>query len=289
MRNYLIILLVVIVSGSFALAATAATLSLTTEYQTVGVGDSVVVNVELASPEEKVNAFSGQINFNSNFFSVTAIRDGEGVVPLWVERPVVKDQSVYFAGGIPGGLQGGDRSLFSLVLTAKQAGRALLSITEAEVYKNDGLGSRAELTIKPVTITVTNASQKITAPALVDEIAPEDFTATINLDQNFFDGQAFVTFLAQDKLSGIERYEYATSTGRRIGADAVWRTTSSPLLLGVTNPRYFVYIKAIDRAGNSLIVRAPANLPLWWYEKILVWIILIAVCVLFGWRRLVKK
>jgi hypothetical protein len=158
-----------------------------------------------------------------------------------------------------------------VVLTAKKAGQATLSFKNGQVLKNDGLGTAATLAINPLAVTVVAESKKITATTAADQEPPEAFAAQINHDNNFFDGLSFVTFLAQDKISGIDHYEFTTSTNRRIGESAVWQTTNSPLLLNKKSPHYFIYIKAVDRAGNVRIVRAPANLPLWWYEKILVW------------------
>jgi hypothetical protein len=275
--------------ASSVVLADAATFSLSAEHGAVGVGDSFKVVAELSSPDEKVNTFAGTLSFDPTVFTASIIRDGEGAVPLWIERPSIVDDGVRFVGAIPGGLQTSSRQLFSVVLTAKKAGQATLSFKNGQVLKNDGLGTAATLAINPLAVTVVAESKKITATTAADQEPPEAFAAQINHDNNFFDGLSFVTFLAQDKISGIDHYEFTTSTNRRIGESAVWQTTNSPLLLNKKSPHYFIYIKAVDRAGNVRIVRAPANLPLWWYEKILVWIILIAVCVLFGRRLLVKK
>ena len=110
-----------------------------------------------------------------------------------------------------------------------------------------------------------------------DTDPPELFTPEITSDSNVFDGRWFLVFAAQDKGSGVANY--AVHESRQIKSQIAtkdWNAAESPYLLNDQKLKSYIYIKAVDKAGNErFIVLPPKFAP--WYKKPIVDIILTLV------------
>ena len=58
-----------------------------------------------------------------------------------------------------------------------------------------------------------------------------------------------------------------------------WVSVESPYVLQDQELRSYVFMKAIDKAGNKRIVSLPPKYPLKWYEMYENWIIIIIIAV----------
>jgi len=85
-------------------------------------------------------------------------------------------------------------------------------------------------------------------------------------------------FVAQDKGSGIHHYELQENRKQKI-ENRKWEEAESPYVLKDQKLRSFIYVKAIDRVGNERIAMLPPRYPMRWYERPLVWGIIILLLV----------
>jgi hypothetical protein len=94
-----------------------------------------------------------------------------------------------------------------LLFEAEKDGNVPLSLLEATALRNDGAGTNEQLSIRNVEIIVKPGDSKVRRESLSDIEPPEDFAPIISSDQNLFEGKQVLVFAAQDKGSGIDRYE----------------------------------------------------------------------------------
>lgn len=232
--------------------AEAARLYLEAPVSEVGVGQRMEITLRLDTEGETVNALEGTIRV-PGFMSVEVIRDGDSLVALWSERPTVGVRhDIIFSGIIPGGWQGTGGLIFSFIAETESEGRDTIGIHDARVLLHDGEGTEIVMKLDSLTLRVDKA---IPLTTLVSEIEdrelPEAFTPLRARDPNIFEGQYFLVFVTQDKGSGIDRYEVQEVRTRLKDEEAgAWEIAESPYLLNDQSLRSFVYVRAIDRAGN---------------------------------------
>lgn len=123
------------------------TMSLSLANDKIAVGESVDVSVIISS-EVPVNAFTGEVLFDKNVFSVESISYNTEVADLWVTEPWYSkaDNTVYFAGGTtkPGGFVGED-SLLTITLKAANPGYVVTKLQNHRILLHDGFGTDATL------------------------------------------------------------------------------------------------------------------------------------------------
>lgn len=255
------------------------------------------VQALINTPDEHLNAFSGTIPLPNEIVSLKEIRDGNSIINLWVDRPSAQTNgSIIFSGITPGGFQGNHGKLFSFILEAKQAGPLTITTVEAQGLRNDGVGSKAELTVKPLDLQILKES-KITIPInleIMDHEPPEAFTLELGRDPTILDNAWFVVFATQDKGSGIDHYEIRETTRKfepnEMNAEpSAWSRAESPYVLTDQSLASYVYVKAVDKKGNQRVATLAAH-PVPWYTKYQIWIILLGIIfvLLLGgklWRR----
>lgn len=281
LKTYFISALVVLVLPQMVFAAQIFFESKTTQIQ---IGGKIEVNLFVNTEQESINAFEGNIAFPADILDLKEIRDGNTVVNFWIDpvrncvsNGVEKPDSICFSGITPGGFNGGKGLIFSAIFEAKQEGIAKFEINDARVLRNDGTGSAATLTVTPFEIAVfSGVSAEIpTLPEVKDHEPPESFAPEIAKDESIFDGERFVVFVTQDKASGIEHYEIKESRQKFFAILKKWLPAESPHVLTDQELRSFVWIKAVDKAGNQRITEIPPQNPLRWYENYENWIIIV--------------
>lgn len=237
--------------------------------QEVGVGATVEIGVFVNTQGESVNAFEGAVTYSADTLRFKEVLDGNSIVSLWIERPALSTEgAVTFSGIIPGGYNGEQGYLFSLVLETRQAGEAVIATTDDRILLNDGFGAEAALRRSPLTLTVSEEAPLPPFLLPFDEDPPEPFTPVVSQDPNIFDGAWFVAFTTADKGSGIDHYEVRESR-RLFGLFRIgdWRGAESPTVLKDQSRRSQVSVKAVDKAGHEQIATLPPPYPLPWYER----------------------
>lgn len=276
----------------FPIAARAARVQVVAPLS-AGIDESFTATVTVDTQGEAINALEGAISYPRGALSLEGVRDGGSIVSFWIEQPqrpesCDKTCTIRWSGVIPGGYSGNDGPLFTLVFKAATRGSARIRPEQVKILLHDGRGSVAA--IGPLfDAAVSIAPRAALAPApppFADAVPPLPFEVSIVRNDAAFDGQWFIVFSADDKESGIDRYEVSERK-------SPFTPARSPHLLGDQSLRGSVVVRAIDRAGNirEAFAKSPTRadeLPVFgnWLVIAIPGLLLI---ILFGrvlWRRL---
>ncbi len=139
--------------------AHAATLSLSPSSGSISVGDTITLAVLVNSTDVAINNAEGSVTFPANEFDVVSVNKDNSLFSLWINAPTYDgNNSISFNGGLPSpGYQGSSGTLFTLTLRAKAEGSAALSISNAAVRANDGLGTNVLSDTSGANITIADA------------------------------------------------------------------------------------------------------------------------------------
>lgn len=271
-------------------AVEAAQLYFAPQEQVIGSeGDfSVAIMIDASKP---VNALSVAVDvpFILNPYDVN---EGNSIINFWVDKPHFDETTrlLTFSGIIPGGFEGEKAPLLILKLRvndrAPETGNqtALLNFDKekTKAYLNTPDGLEDVLELEKIELPIVKGKKNMEVET-IDIDAPESFKPEIAKDPNIFGGKWFLVFSTQDKGSGIAYYAIHETTRIRTRIDTKdWVEAESPYVLKDQKLRNYVYIKAIDKAGNERIEFLPPQNPFKWYEDWLWWGI-IAVGIIFGY------
>ncbi len=253
------------------------------EEATVYRGDTVTLALRIDTNEaqgECINTIDAVVHYDSSVRAVDVSR-GHSILSIWLEDPIINedDNTIRFAGGIPGGYCGriaGDPSLTNIVAevvfrspgfsvgTGGESNAHVWLDEATQVLLHDGLGSPSALSTRGANIVLLEGAGPSTDDSWRervsdDSIPPADFIIELQNYESAFSGNYFITFNTQDKQSGIDHYEVmeepitdlnAFKWGR---ADAPWITAESPYVLKDQTLNSTIRVKAIDKAGNETI------------------------------------
>jgi hypothetical protein len=265
----------IIIAGVFCLicglgpAAQAAVLSFEPATATFKINQEIQVKVLLNTEDEILNAVEANIIYSDNLLQFVDVSDANSVLNLWPQRPKNIDGEISFAGIIPGGYKGGAGLLATLMFkTIKEGDGSIAIINKTSVLKNDGNGTEAQLMVQNLDFKIQELGDNYTytgagyKPAYQsDTLPPENFTPQISRDSSVFEGKWFVVYNTQDKQSGIDHFE--VQENRSAKSDySKWKTAVSPYLLEDQNLKSYIFVKAVDKAGNSKLEILPPK-----YEK----------------------
>jgi len=279
----------------FATPVFAAEIFFGVQNQKIGLDKLFEVGVFINTENEPVNTVAGKINFSSELLELKEIREGNSIVNFWIEKPKTKDGGVVFSGITPGGYVGQNGYLFSLIFETKKIGENIITTAEEQIFLNDGQGSKASIKQAPLFLQIEEnvPDGEFSPPS--DSEKPEPFEITVAQDSEIFGGKYFLVFAAQDKNSGIDHNEVQESNNKQTKVGK-WIAAESPYVLRDQRLRSYIYVKAIDRAGNERISELEPAKPLAWYEKYPIWWIIIFWCIIilliafyirkFLWKKL---
>lgn len=276
----------------------AAEIFFGTHAKEIGIGQKFEIGVLLNADGEEINAIEGAILFPHDILEAQEVYEGGSIVNFWIKKPIVSSVAresgkLSFSGVIPGGVTGKKGYLFSLIFVARKEGQVMITTADEKALRNDGKGTSIKLKQAPITLEV---GKKISVGEFLppyDPDLPESFTPRIVRDPNIFDGKWFLVFATQDKGSGVA--SYAVHESRRMETQIVmnqWVEAESPYVLKDQTLKSFVYVKAVDRAGNERIeTMSPSREP-HWYNAYLIWGIIGGIGILifaFGFWKVRKK
>jgi len=238
--------------------------------RTFSTGENQIL-LKIKTGGDSLNAVSGRIVIPDGL-TIQKISTGSSAILMWIEQPK-PDTVISFSGITPGGFQG-DVVLF--VLGYSGDGRETIKVLDAEAIKNDGLGSIIRSTSLPFFVKESLSQNKSEDK---DLDSPEVFEVIFGKDNLLFNGAYFASFIAQDKKTGIEKYEWAHTFFTYPG-ETDWRKTESPLVLTKSHYIQKLFVRATDGEGNVRVVVADGP-----YRYAVLWIgiimILTVLCVLF--------
>jgi hypothetical protein len=304
-KNYLIAVILIF----SAMPVFAARFSITTTELVVNKEKAVslIINTE----DEEINAIELKLKFSPSDFLIKDISDANSIISLWVERPKFSNEKgeISFSGIIPGGYPGvilkenqiKEGQLLKIILIPKRLAEVSFQIEEAKVLLNDGKGTEAKLSASNLKFNAIQEGKYILMP-LKDEELPESFMPEITRDSSIFDNKWFLVFATQDKGSGIDHYEIL-ETRSNIKAILInkkiflnyfkkqWKIGESPYMLNDQKLQSYIFVKAIDKAGNERIVKLNPQNPLLWYKNLENWSIIIVVLLFIYavWREVKRQ
>lgn len=220
--------------------------------------ESFSVPILLASPNASINAFSFTVEYPSNLEFVGS-DDDNSIVNFWVEKPSIEDNKIIFSGIIPSGFtetlnplnqEKSPGLITQLIFQGNKEGSGEIKIIP-ELYSNDGLATLVESAEFSIKISIDDIVAN-KAYNWNDKFLPEDFSPIIESDPLIFEGQYFLVFSAIDKGSGIDHYEVREGGGK-------WVIAESPYLLSDQNLFSDIFVRAVDKAGNTRTVKIPAK------------------------------
>lgn len=263
----------------------AAEISFSTQTTQVSVNQEFEVNVYLDTSGENINAISATVSYPGSMLQVKEILDANSVVPLWVEQPHAVSGGVTFAGIIPGGYNGKNGLVMTVVFQALGGGSGSINALSIQALRNDGQGSEAPVSVSTFVFAVASTNVQTPNASLPrDTNPPEGFTPQIAQDSSLFNDQWAVSFVATDKETSIARYQVKEVSSSLLTPFISWKDAQSPYLLSNQNLSSYVYVRAIDQAGNSRTERIDPQHPLPWYESSeLLTAFLIGVIILGYW------
>ncbi len=248
------------------------------------VSDELIVSFGVATGADKINAVAGELSYDANRLELISTSNANSIIPLWVETPTIKDSGlVSFSGIIPGGF-GGTGRIISLIFKSKVDNEDVdiakyVQVKKIDILRNDGLGEAVETKI----ITPPNSLiQSINLPAMNDQTPPEAFKPILSRNDPLLGDKSYLIFNTTDKGSGVAKYFVAESKSK---SEINWQLAESPYLLQDQSLRSYVYVKAVDRAGNILVAELEKRkkfYQFWWF-----WVIIIVGALGAGlwWKR----
>lgn len=236
----------------------AAEFKITTPKPTINSQQKVKIEVIMGSKGEAINALEGKVFWPKEYFDLVAINDGNSIVNFWLTKPSVDVEGyLSFAGIIPGGYAESGGLLFGATLQTKKDGETEVSLKEVKALINDGEGTPAPITIVPLKLSIASSTPLLLDFPNPDHEKPEPFKPEISTSTELFDGRYFMVFSTQDKGSGVNYYEVIESSKileiRKINA-SLWKRVESPYLLKDQTLSSYVYVKAVDVAGNERVI-----------------------------------
>ena len=262
--------------------AHAAELRFVPQAKEINVGQQFQVDLVLDTENKAINAIESRIIFPADLLELKEIRDGNSIINFWIERPVrVTSCSIscdlVFSGITPGGFSGESGLIFSLVFESLKEGQGQIEISDIKALLNDGQGTEASLSISNFQFLISKQIPIPQIPKLEikDSDIPETFKPVVAKDAMILDGKYFLVFATQDKGSGINRYEVKESRQRFLTFFSRWNVAESPYVLRDQELRSYIFVKAVDNAGNERMTQITPQNPLYWYENYENWAMII--------------
>lgn len=239
---------------------------------------SFLVKLMVDSPHQPINALAGSVVLPAANMKVKEIRNGNSLISFWVDSPAFNSNRVSFFGIIPGGYQGMGGEILTLIVEAEAEGKFKINMDQARVLQHDGLGTEAKVAITPLEVMVAREGVSETVPT--DTLPPEEFIPVVASDPTTDEGKLLLIFGTQDKESGIDHYEIQESR-RGATSSQGWVKAESPYELQDQSRGSFIFVKAVDRANNEVVVKiAPAQPPIAWYK--IIFLIIAAIIIVIA-------
>ncbi|MDE2031345.1 MAG: hypothetical protein KGI58_03770 [Patescibacteria group bacterium] len=289
MKKFLIVIAILFLP---IFAAQAADVSLVSP-SIVGNGQYFTVAVYISTDSTPINSFDITISYPKDIVSFKGYKEDGSIKKMWIVSPVDSNNSIHFVGIIPGGVDGvydptktglQDILITKLIFSAKNNGQGDFNIVNSTVLKNDGQGTSLPHNIKNTSITITQDAVPVDESSVISsnttsDSNPDPFTIKY-IDSSFFSKTPdMIVFSANDKDSGIKKYQVKTS-------DNSWKDVSSPLPVVKGIIKSNLIIRAIDYNGNAKETQIEIPGIMSEMELLIILLVVIGAIVLF---RIVRK
>lgn len=174
--RFIVVAMLAVAAAVLPHGVMAAILASTPVDVSVEIGRTVPVTLTLDSQGESINIVSAQVNYSKDVLDLVSVSQAGSFLTLWPDPPAVNATSgtVTFSGGIPNGTVAANGQVLTLLFRGKTPGTAQITLdpTKAEVYLNDGAGTKTTVTTSASTVTVRN--QDSLAPRLASPSHPDE-------------------------------------------------------------------------------------------------------------------
>lgn len=265
--------------------AFAAELKFKKTAETVNIGDTFDVSLVLNTEEEYINAVEISLKYSDNL-ELQNISDGNSIINLWLSKPKLENSQnfIFLSGLIPGGIRTSDGVVLNLTLKSLSSGQGSVQIENAKIFLNDPDTSEAKIKTANLNFEIqnnpSNASQS--QKLILDFLPPDEFKIYLSKDRNIFNNSWFISFNAQDKGSGINRYEIRE---KFLGFWGDWKIGESPYPLSDQLLLSIMEVRAVD---NTDMKRTVVLIPNRLYVLAGITGILLLILILLGIRKYLR-
>lgn len=215
------------------------------------VNKKIIVPIHIDSEGESVNAFEVKIKFSDSLI-FRDFQEAGSIINFWIEKPFIQNNIIQFSGVSIGGYIGKKGLLINLIFEAKKD-KALIEILPlSKVLLNDGSGTSVELKVEKKFLDIRKLKVQ---EVIEDKYPPESFKIYLSRNKEIFGNKYFIVFNTTDKQSGIAYYEVAEKQGfiKPNLKDLNFVKAESPHILKDQTLRSYIFVKAVDKAGNERI------------------------------------
>ncbi|KKU11040.1 MAG: hypothetical protein UX65_C0002G0032 [Parcubacteria group bacterium GW2011_GWB1_46_8] len=226
------------------------------ETKTTGVARSefFTASLFLNTGDKEANAISGSLQVSLESCAIQSIARDDSVFTVWIEPPALRDNQITFSGIAPGGYSGGKGLVLAVTCAINQQKQWSVELASVRLLANDGLGTEISVDGMPVRAEFVPEIFPSSQPDITrDMVPPELFKPFVTQSPDAWEGKWVIIFETKDKDSGINHYEVFESRDRSPAAYG-WNITESPYILSDQGRSSFIFIKAVDNAGNERIV-----------------------------------
>ncbi len=247
--------------------------------------NKIVIPIYVDTEGESVNAYEVKIKVSDNLI-FRDFQEAGSIINFWIEKPIIQNNTLQFSGVSIGGYLGRKGLLTNLIFETKGENALIEILPSSKVLLNDGFGTEAKLKVESKFLEI----KKLTYQEFIeDKFPPESFQIYLYKNKEMFEGKYFIIFKTTDKQSGIAYYEVAEKQGFKKPnlKDLNFEKAESPYLLKDQTLRSYIFVKAVDKAGNERIEYLKPKSILMTDE--IFFIIIFSLIFVFLIRLLIKK
>lgn len=190
-KFFFTIFLVIFVLFSFSRVSFASTeVYFQKEIGEIIKGDTFSLNLKISSKDKKINVIDGTITYDKDKLEIKKVKIDNSLLSLWVKEPVFDNEigELSFVGGVIDGFRGKDGQVLEITFFAQKGGSAIVGFKDVfSVFINDGVGTRINPWLKPMSLSIDKKSDILTEKVL-------DYLLPINMNYKYYLG-VFVLIL----------------------------------------------------------------------------------------------
>jgi hypothetical protein len=232
----------------------------------------IKVTFLLDPKDESLNAYEGELIYDTQKLAVERIETANSLVTIWVTYPeksnsLLGDDSIVFEGLTPGGfsgvLQTGENNkepgvLFSVIFSAREQGETNVSLSGINIYKNDGSGGEAEVLDHSLTLSLrapfvkSSYSRVSLTEKSQENEGSSDIFAQVVEGEDIYAGRPFLIFENKNKQKNLLRFQISESVieDSRSLHGFSWTEAKSPYLLTRVGTSKFIHVRALYSDGT---------------------------------------
>lgn len=171
-KGIFILLLIVLVSPGTLFAAT---LNLSPSSGSYNQGTNFSVNINVASPDQAMNAASARINFPTDKLQVVSISKTGTIIDFWAQEPTFSNTTgeIRLEGvALTPGYKGASGRIITVTFKGKNTGLANVKFASSSILANDGIGTNILTNVADATFTIKEVEVREPEIIKVEDLKP---------------------------------------------------------------------------------------------------------------------